>query len=60
MATFYCEQCGTLCIDTLRGYISGCEHYPADIRWEKLGRKERALVRNAQALARHEVDEETI
>ena len=31
MSHFNCEKCGTLLIDTDRGYITGCEHYPADI-----------------------------
>jgi hypothetical protein len=31
MSNFQCEKCGTICYDTPRGYITGCEHYPADL-----------------------------
>lgn len=31
MSSFYCELCGAACLDSERGYITGCEHYPADI-----------------------------
>jgi hypothetical protein len=31
MSSFQCEKCGTACIDTDRGYITGCEHYPVDV-----------------------------
>jgi hypothetical protein len=31
MSNFYCEKCGALCEDSPGGYVSGCEHYPADI-----------------------------
>jgi hypothetical protein len=31
MSSFYCEKCGAPCIDTERGYVSGCEHYPPDV-----------------------------
>ena len=27
MSNFKCDQCGTVCIDSPRGYISGCEHH---------------------------------
>jgi hypothetical protein len=30
MSNFICEHCGTECIDTEMGYITGCIHYPAD------------------------------
>lgn len=30
MSNFICANCGAECIDTDRGYITGCEHYPAD------------------------------
>tara|TARA_R110002051_G_C8434973_1_gene454050 strand:+ start:94 stop:387 length:294 start_codon:yes stop_codon:yes gene_type:complete len=33
MSNFQCEKCGTVCYDTPNGYITGCEHYPADIRY---------------------------
>ncbi len=32
MSNFECEKCGTICYDTPSGYITGCEHYPADIK----------------------------
>ena len=32
MSNFICEKCGTHCIDSPEGYITGCEHYPADIK----------------------------
>ena len=31
MSNFNCEHCGAACIDSPRGYVTGCEHYPADI-----------------------------
>ena len=31
MSSFYCEQCGTLIVDTEHGYITKCEHYPIEI-----------------------------
>lgn len=30
MSSFYCDRCGKMCADTEVGYITGCEHYPAD------------------------------
>lgn len=30
MSSFNCEECGTPCHDTAFGYVSGCEHHPAD------------------------------
>lgn len=30
MSSFVCEHCGAEIIDTPRGYISGCEHYPLE------------------------------
>jgi len=30
MSNFICEKCGVYCMDTPRGYVSGCEHYPPD------------------------------
>lgn len=35
MSNFSCEKCGAECIDSHRGYITGCEHYPPD--WCKCG-----------------------
>lgn len=32
MSNFQCEKCGTICYDTPNGYITGCEHYPADLK----------------------------
>ena len=31
MSSFYCGKCGALCLDSERGYTSGCEHYPPDV-----------------------------
>ena len=36
MSNFKCEKCGTACYDTPNGYITGCEHYPADIKRKNL------------------------
>lgn len=33
MSHFRCEHCGAACTDTPRGYITGCEHYPAE-KWQ--------------------------
>lgn len=30
MSSFYCDRCGKTCADTNVGYVTGCEHYPAD------------------------------
>ena len=30
MSSFNCEKCGTPCLDTGSGYVTGCKHYPAD------------------------------
>lgn len=30
MSSFYCEKCGEAIIDTPRGYITGCKHYPLE------------------------------
>lgn len=32
MSNFKCEKCGKICYDTPNGYITGCEHYPADLK----------------------------
>lgn len=32
MSNFFCDKCGAICQDSDRGYISGCEHYPPDIK----------------------------
>lgn len=28
MSNFYCDKCGKAIIDSPRGYITGCIHYP--------------------------------
>jgi hypothetical protein len=28
MSNFACEHCGANICDSLRGYVTGCEHYP--------------------------------
>lgn len=30
MSSFNCETCHRCCTDTEFGYVTGCEHYPAD------------------------------
>ena len=32
MSNFNCEKCGAYCADSERGYTTGCEHYPPDIK----------------------------
>ncbi len=32
MSSFNCEVCGALCIDSPIGYVTGCEHYPPDVK----------------------------
>lgn len=34
MSSFICEKCGKNIIDTLNGYVTGCEHYPLTSRLE--------------------------
>jgi hypothetical protein len=34
MSSFNCEVCGAACLDSPRGYTTGCEHYPADVEEE--------------------------
>ena len=47
MSNFTCEQCGMMCIDTSTGYITGCEHYPADGAGKKFNKADtRAEIRN--------------
>ena len=35
MSNFVCEKCGTPIYDSAQGYVTGCEHYPADIEVAK-------------------------
>lgn len=37
MSSFCCEHCGAVCMDSPRGYVNGCEHYPPDITEDKDG-----------------------
>jgi hypothetical protein len=32
MSNFVCAKCGVVCVDSDRGYVSGCEHYPPDVK----------------------------
>jgi primosomal protein N' len=32
MSSFSCEKCGTLLLDTERGYVTECSHYPIENR----------------------------
>jgi len=37
MSSFICEICGKEIIDTLRGYVTACEHYPLEnFNWKSL------------------------
>lgn len=35
MSSFYCPKCGVMLVDTPIGYVTGCEHYPADVTEEE-------------------------
>ena len=35
MSHFNCEHCGTAIIDTPDGYVTGCEHYPNTMNYDK-------------------------
>lgn len=39
MSSFYCDECGALCLDTELGYITGCKHYPPDLSEEEYERR---------------------
>jgi hypothetical protein len=41
MSHFICDKCGAECIDSPKGYIRGCVHYPSEI----YDRRETALSR---------------
>ena len=30
MPSFVCNECQTSCIDTFKGYVTGCDHHPAN------------------------------
>jgi len=30
MSNFYCEKCGSVIIDTPKGFVTECEHYPLE------------------------------
>ena len=32
MSNFKCPECGAVCIDSPNGYVTGCEHYPVDVK----------------------------
>lgn len=32
MSSFICEFCGMTCIDSDKGYVTGCKHYPAEVK----------------------------
>ena len=44
MSSFTCEQCGTDCIDTPSGYITGCEHFPVENTGKRISRKVYSLL----------------
>jgi hypothetical protein len=33
-SSFNCEVCGGVCLDSPRGYTTGCERYPAEVEEE--------------------------
>lgn len=35
MSSFNCEHCGKPILDTPRGYVTGCEHYPLSDKGHK-------------------------
>ena len=53
MSNFACEKCGTICYDTPSGYITGCEHYPADIKKREDALKE--LTQQSQELGLYDM-----
>jgi hypothetical protein len=48
MSSHQCPHCEALCIDTEKGYISGCGHYPPDIDPIKLNDIQKAIVEEAR------------
>lgn len=44
MSNFNCEHCGAACIDSPRGYVTGCEHYPAEGTTMKTATKEKPIL----------------
>ena len=44
MSSFKCEHCGAPIIDSIKGYITGCQHYPMS------GQKQEEKTRKAHCL----------
>ena len=51
MSNFICEKCGKPCVDSPLGYITGCEHYPANYEQEQIMAKRIECVREDVAHA---------
>lgn len=41
MSNFQCEHCNAICLDSERGYTTGCEHYPPDVEPASSRRQEK-------------------
>lgn len=55
VSSFSCEKCGSDCIDTPNGYITGCEHYPITAMGKRLSDNEpftTMMLREQEKLAR--------
>lgn len=50
MSSFNCEHCGTAIIDTPRGYITSCEHYPLEVVDVKEQASKRFVLKNIKEL----------
>ena len=53
MSSFKCEKCGKTCVDSNDGFISGCKHYPPEIRndlFENSTKKESVEEKNMQGV----------
>ena len=42
-STRFCPECGMLLIDSGPGYITGCDHHPAEIEFNDMTRREQSL-----------------
>lgn len=49
MSNFYCDKCGALVSDSPAGYLTGCEHYPSQIKVEEISIEEALLMLQDQA-----------
>jgi hypothetical protein len=44
VSNFICEECGAKVVDSPRGYITGCEHYPVETVEEVAPKRGRHIV----------------